>query len=176
MNTVVLYEKGKTIKNTLNHKLLLKKLQAYGFDKKSLSFIESYFTNRKQRTKIGDSFSKYQRIITGVPQHSILGSVFFNIFINDLLLSIDKSTLCNYTDDNTLYTSDNDANAVINKLKQDFSKILKWFYENFMIFNPGKCYFLTLRFQDAQLNFSYDNITIKNVSEEKYWSLLLIIN
>ena len=52
--------------DTLNHKLLFKKLQAYGFDKKSLSFIESYFTNRKQRTKIDDSFSKYQRIITWI--------------------------------------------------------------------------------------------------------------
>ena len=40
--------------DTLNHKRLLKRLQAYGFDKKLLSFIESYFTNRKQRTKIGD--------------------------------------------------------------------------------------------------------------------------
>ena len=49
--------------HTLNHKLLLKKLQVYGFDKKSLPFIENYFTNRKQRIKIGDSFSKYQRII-----------------------------------------------------------------------------------------------------------------
>ena len=65
------------------------------FDKISLSFIESYFTNRKQRTKIGDSFSKYQRIITGIPQGSILGPLFFNIFINDLFLTIDKSTLCN---------------------------------------------------------------------------------
>ena len=36
-----------------------------------------------------------------------------------------------------------------------------------MILNLDKCYFLTLRFQDAQPNFSYDNITIKNVSEEK---------
>ena len=116
--------------DTLNHKLHFKKMQAYGFDKKSLSFIESYFTNRKQRTKIGDSFSKYQRIITGVPQGSILGPLFFNIFINDLFLSIDKSTLCNYADDNTLYTSGNDANTVINKLKQDFSKIMvPWFYE-----------------------------------------------
>ena len=39
--------------------------------KKSISFIESYFTNRKQSSKIGDSFSKYQRIITEVPQGSI---------------------------------------------------------------------------------------------------------
>ena len=72
-----------------------------------------------------------------------LGTIFFNIFINGLFLSIDKSTLSNYADD-TLYTSGNDANAVINKLKQDFSKIFKWFYENFMILNPDKCYFLTL--------------------------------
>ena len=36
-----------------------------------------------------------------------------------------------------------------------------------MILNPDKCYFLTLRFQDAQPNFSYNNLTIKNVSEEK---------
>ena len=88
--------------DTVNHKLLFKQLQDDGFDKKSLSFIESYFTNTKQRTKIGDSFNKYQRIITGAPQGSILGPLFFNIFINDLFLSIDKSTLYNYADDNIL--------------------------------------------------------------------------
>ena len=88
--------------DTVNHKLLFKQLQDDGFDKKSLSFIESYFTNTKQRTKIGDSFNKYQRIITGVPQGSILGPLFFNIFINDLFLSTDKSTIYNYADDNIL--------------------------------------------------------------------------
>ena len=83
-------------------------------------------------------------------------------------LSWDKSTLCNYADDDTLYTSDNDANAVISKLKLDFSKIFKWFYKSFMILNPDKCYFLTLGFQDAQPIFSCDNITVnENVSVEK---------
>ena len=88
--------------DTVNHKLLFKQLQDDGFDKKSLSFIESYFTNTKQRTKIGDSFNKYQRIITGALQGSILGPLFFNIFINDLFLSTDKSTIYNYADDNIL--------------------------------------------------------------------------
>ena len=100
--------------DTLNHKLIFKKMQAHGLNKKSLSFIESYIVNRKQVSKTGDSFSTYQRIITGVPQGSILGPLFFNILINDPFISIDKSTLYNYADDNTLYTSGNDANTVIN--------------------------------------------------------------
>ena len=50
-----------------------------------------------------------------VPQGWILAPLFFNISINGLFLTIEKSTLCNYADDNTLYTSDNDANAVIKK-------------------------------------------------------------
>ena len=66
--------------DTLSNKLILKKLQPYGFNKKSLSFIESYFTKRQQRTKTGDSFSKYQKIITGVPQGPILALIFFTIF------------------------------------------------------------------------------------------------
>ena len=132
--------------DTLNHKLLLKTLQAY---------------------------SKYQRIITGVPQGSFLGPLYFNICIIDLFLTIDKSTLCNCADDNKLYTSGNDANAVICKLTQDFSKIFKWFYKNFMILNPDKCYSLTLGFQDAQPKFSYDNIKIKKVSEEKILSIAI---
>ena len=63
--------------------------------KKLLSFIESYFTNRKQGGKVKDSFSKYQRIITGVSQGSILERLSFNIFINDLFFAIEKSTLYN---------------------------------------------------------------------------------
>ena len=77
------------------------------------------------------------------------------------------SLLTNQPSDNALYTSGNNASAVIGKLKQDFSKIFQGFYEHLMILNPNKCCFLNLGFQDAQHNFAYDNITIENVSEEK---------
>ena len=53
--------------DTLNHNLLLCKLKAYGFNKNALTFIQSYFTNRYQRKKVGDKFSKWQRVSTGVP-------------------------------------------------------------------------------------------------------------
>ena len=77
--------------DTLNHNLLLCKLKAYGFNKNALTFIQSYFRNRHQRTKVGDKFSKWQRISTGVPQGSIPGHLFFNIFINDIFLFIETT-------------------------------------------------------------------------------------
>ena len=63
----------------ISHELLIAKLNAYGFDVKSLNFILAYFTNRKQKTNIGSSFSDFLNIIFGVPQGSIFGPLLFII-------------------------------------------------------------------------------------------------
>ena len=55
----------------LLHDLLIAKFAAYGFDYNSLQMLQSYLSNRKQRTKINDTFSKYCEILFGVPQGSI---------------------------------------------------------------------------------------------------------
>ena len=57
----------------LNCELLIAKLEAYGFDHSSLSYIYSYLSDRKQRTKINNTFSKWSDIKSGVPKGSILG-------------------------------------------------------------------------------------------------------
>ena len=61
------------------HDLLIAKLAAYGFDYQSLRILESFLSNRQQRTKINNAFSRYSEIIYGVPQASILGPLLFNI-------------------------------------------------------------------------------------------------
>ena len=68
--------------------------------------MKSYLTSGLQRCKINNSFSEWGKVPNGVPQGSILGPLLFDIFLNDIFLSLQKCDLANYADYSTLYTSD----------------------------------------------------------------------
>ena len=83
-------------------------------------------------------------IISGVPQGLILGPLFFNILLNDIFVFVENSDLKNYPNDNELYSSVNDLEKVKQIFKQDFQIVTQWFYENYIVFNSGTCYFMCL--------------------------------
>ena len=130
--------------DTLDHDLSIAKLKAYGFPTKSLSCIHSYLNKRSQRTNVNCGFSLRNEIFSGVPQGSILGQLLFNIYTNDIFFFVDEVFLSNYADDTALYSVK--KNYILNQfiLKKNFTYSQKWFHDNYMVLNAGKCYYITL--------------------------------
>jgi hypothetical protein len=144
----------------IDHELLLAKLFAYGLDHKSVCLVKCYLSNRFQKTKVGSSFSTWLKIIKGVPQGSILGPLLFNIFINDLLSIIEKTDICNFADDNSLYSCEGTLFEVVSNLKHDLSKVLNWLSENQLVANPSKFQMLVLGVSDLPITINVGNFSI----------------
>ena len=124
--------------DTLPHDILIAKLNAYGLSHSALEFIHSYLSNRKQRCKLGSSYSTGGDITSGVPQGSVLGPLLFNIFMNDFFFFIKRSSTTNFADDNTLYAFGDNLEEVIYKLEEDIENASYWFHINKMVANPDK--------------------------------------
>ena len=121
---------------------MIAKFEAYGLSKSSLSLLLNYLTLRKQRVKIGLSYSLRNEIKRGILQGSILGPLFFNIFINDIFVFIEKSKICNFADENTIYDCGEDLSNILENLKHDLKILLTWYRINTLQANLGKSQFM----------------------------------
>ena len=122
----------------LNHELLIAKMEAYGFNQDSLMYIYSYLSDRRQRTKINNTFSSWADIKSGVPQGSILGPLLFNIYLNDIFFFLNGTWLANYADDNNQYTVEKDTVSLLNTLEGEGELLTNWFESNFFKPNGDK--------------------------------------
>ena len=128
--------------DTLDHKILLKKLERYGIRGTPLLWFESYLTNRKLRAKCstedGTVYSNYYQIEYSTPQGSCLGPLLFLIFTNDLHLHIEYCLCILFTDDTTLYISHKNSNYMEWCMQEDLKTIQDWFRANKLTLNIGK--------------------------------------
>ena len=158
------------------HDLLIAKLSAYGLGAKALDLLNSYLSDRKQRVKIGSTFSEFIEILIGIPQGSVLGPLLFNIFLNDLLLSYNATSICNFADDNTIYTCGSTIHGIKANLKKGIDILLKWFNDNSMKANPKKFQFMILSRGKlpSGINLEIDeNIVIENQRQVKLLGVTL---
>ena len=158
--------------DTLNHELLIAKLHAYGLDNSALKLIFSYISNRWQRTKVNKSFSSWFKLLSGVPQGSILGPLLFNIYLNDLFFLVNDCDICNFADDATPFACDMDINVLMTRLEFCTAQLLEWFEVNYMKLNASKCHFLVCGNKQESLTIKVGNSFIK----ESLAEILLGIN
>ena len=128
--------------DTINHELLIAKMYAYGFSKDALKIVHSYLNDRWHRTKIDGSYSTWQMILRGMPQGSVNGPKWFNIYLNDLFFLFLNTEVCNIADDTTPYACDADLSTLLHNLESDVASALLWFDANYMKLNGTKCHLL----------------------------------
>ena len=103
----------------INHELLIAKQHAYGFCMESVTFI---YTEPNPNSSNQLSLIEYSNVDTGVPQGSMSGPFFFNIFIRDLFFDDIDIDLANYADNTTPYAYDLELDKVIKSLKKYIDK------------------------------------------------------
>ena len=128
--------------DTVNHKILLKKLSHYGIKNKSLDWFTCYLSNRKQFIGYNvNSNSTVHDIVCGVSQGSILGLLLFLICISDLPHASKLLDSIMFTDDTNLFYSRKDIYSLFNTVNNELSFISHWFNSNKLSLNADKIKF-----------------------------------
>lgn len=149
--------------DSVNHNLLIQKLQAAGIRENCSNWFISYLSNRMQRVKIGNSFSHYSKLDKGVPQGSTLGPLLFLIFINDLCKLKLNGKMITYADDSVLLYSSHDLDLLKQDVEKDLMTINNWFSINDLILNLNKSKFMffSLTISDLSFTFKYHSTTCR---------------
>ena len=160
----------------VDHNILLKKLECYKCSEACLKWFESYLTNRIQRVSLGNNLSEPANVTCGVPQGSILGPLlFFLVFINDLPLFLQSSSVVDlYADDTTFYDFQNNINQLKNNLESSLESLHKWCKQNGIVLNVDKTKVMLITskqkrncLQNPLLALRYNDINIKMTTCDK---------
>uniref|UniRef100_A0A803KBH9 Reverse transcriptase domain-containing protein n=1 Tax=Xenopus tropicalis TaxID=8364 RepID=A0A803KBH9_XENTR len=157
--------------DTVPHKRLLSKLRSIGLSEVVCTWIENWLQDRVQRVVVNGTFSTWNKVLSGVPQGSVLGPLLFNLFINDLGEGI-MSNVSVFADDTKLCRPVNSIQDVTS-LQQDLDQLAIWAAKWQMRFNVDKCKVMHLGCKNMQAPYTLNGTALGKSIMEKDLGVLV---
>ena len=143
--------------DTVDHLILLEKLNHYGIRGLTNNWFKSYLCQRQQYVSISGINSDLMSIAHGVPQGSVLGPLLFLLYINDLPNAIPHSNIIPFADDTGFLHSHDNFIDLVSEMNNDLNKLRIWLNANKISLNLTKT--VAILFKDPQKNVNH-NITL----------------
>ena len=162
--------------DTVNHVILFDKLDHCGIRGLALDWIRSYFSNRKQYVEYNGHRSLRNEISCGVPQGSILGPLFFLLYINDINNASNLLNLILFADDTNVFMSHKDLNYLSDMLNLEMDKLSIWFKANRLSLNLKKTKFVVFKPRQkhsiCNIQISIDNQNTVKLKETNFLGVI----
>lgn len=167
--------------DTVNHKLLLAKIEGAGISGICLELLSNYLSNRFQRCRIHNNLSEFKSIKYGVPQGSTLGPLLFIIFINDLVKFVNVPRITLYADDTAFLAGSNDLKELCNTIQIASNEFHHWCQLNRLTLNLSKTKVMLFSNKPNKMHarlkkeicISIDGVRLDIVNEFKYLGMIL---
>lgn len=163
--------------DTVNHSILLLKLENYGIRGPALEWFKSYLSGRTQYVSVNGSSSSHLNVTCGVPQGSVLGPLLFLIFINDLPNSSSLLSFYLFADDTNIYFEAENLDMLQRIVNRELKKVKEWLDVNKLSLNIDKTNFIIFKSpQHSSLetvNIKIGNQPVKQSRYVKFLGILL---
>uniref|UniRef100_A0A3Q3JDA1 Reverse transcriptase domain-containing protein n=1 Tax=Monopterus albus TaxID=43700 RepID=A0A3Q3JDA1_MONAL len=161
--------------DTVNHELLMDKLEKYGIRGMVGKWIRSYLTQRRQFVRLGEYQSSELNIVCGVPQGSVLGPKLFILYINDIGKVSETVKMVLFADDTTIWASDENLQQLSVRVSEEFGKIKKWCDNNLLSLNLEKTKYMVFgnRRPHNELQLRIGGANIERVYEIKFLGVMV---
>ena len=161
--------------DTIDHSLLIKKLEFYGIRGVPLNWLESYLDHRKQYVHFNDTDSYLQDVVCGVPQGSILGQKLFILYINDICNTSNVLKFILFADDTNSFCTGSNLKEICQVITSELEKLNIWFSLNKLSLNVTKTNYMVFgkKNNNSSEIIKFNNHTIERMSTAKFLGVIV---